>query len=196
MAAEQKTFVEIFLQETAEDYRRRGIWALTPLWLFTSAALAAGVVYFIPASFYSESNQEVSTTVLAGILAFNAITLALSWSAIGKILETITQKDFCSFLREHGLLDSYRMYVEMIHWFQIAASLTTVITMLVLLVDNTLSTLIHQSLLISTVTLTLYAMRWSHGAVQISNDLIWWYAKFDSLNEEERDALRMVVNNG
>jgi hypothetical protein len=195
MTIEQHTFIESFLRETLDDYKKRGYRAFVPSYLLLALAGAVAVVHYIPGDFYMPLNQDVSATVYSGVLAFNAITLALSWSALGKILETITQKDFCSFLRSSGLLNLYRFYVDMIHGVQVAASVATFAALLVLLVGNIVPDIVHQSLAVATITLTLYAMRWSHGAVQISNDLIWQYAKFDGLDDEEKKALRMVVNN-
>lgn len=195
MTIDRHSFIESFLRETLDDYKARGWVAFLPSYLLLALGCSIAIVRYVPNDFYMPLNQDISATVYAGILAFNAITLALSWSAIGKIQETITQKEFCSFLRDGGLLNSYGFYVDLIHAVQVFASIATFAAMLVLLIGNAVPDIVHQSLMAATITLTLYAMRWSHGAVQISNDLIWQYAKFDGLDEEEKKRLRMVVNN-
>lgn len=170
--------------------------ALVPMLFLLSAATGAVVVYFIPRSFYLALNQDITATVYAGILAFNAITLALSWSALAKILETITQKDFCSFLQRNGLLNSYRFYVEFIHAIQIAAAFITFTALIVLMIGNVIPDFVHQILLGATIAWTLYAMRWSHGAVHIANDLIIQYGKFDGMTDDDKKALKLAVSNG
>ena len=190
------TFIETLLDEAKSDFRKRGVRALVPWYLVLSVIAGATIVFFVPRDFYGQINQDVSATMYAGILAFNAITLALSWSAIAKVLEIITQKDFSTFLRNNGLVSIYRFYVELVHGTQIVAAFVSLMAMLILMVGSAVPDLVHQCLLGATITFTLYAVRWSHGAAQIANDLIFQYSKFDGLNDSEKSALRMAVNNG
>jgi hypothetical protein len=45
------------------------------------------------------------------------------------------------------------------------------------------------------IATTLYALRWSLGAVRIASDLIRQFAIFDGLDPKQKQALRVAVDN-
>lgn len=194
MARKQQPFSRLFLNELLSDQESgRRLWWLPWLLLMIIAASALPA-YYLPGDFFIRENWGVVATAYSGVLAFNAITLALSWSAISGILEVISRREFSSFLKSVGALDRYRFYIGGIHSIQLVAASVTLCALVSLFLDG-VPELIHRFLFGIMLTLTLYALRWSHGAVQMANDLISNYSTFDSLDEEARKRVRLAVNN-
>lgn len=194
MSDQRPSFIECWFDDTKASGKNRG-WFVTlvPWTVGSCAALSAAASYFTPVTFFFPSNWDVSATVLTGLLAFNALTLALAWGAIGRIYESVSQPGFSSYLRAGGVLATYLFYISYIHLTQVTAALVSLVTLVVLFMPVPL--LCHQILFGMTLATTLYALRWALGAVTVVQDLSWHFATYDGLAPEDKNKLRLAVSN-
>lgn len=190
---QRPSFIECWLDDAKAGYQRMGLRSLFPYILFSFGAISAGATYFIPNGFFFPSNWAVAATVYTGLLAFNALTLALAWGAIGRIYESITRPEFSSFLKNGGVLSTYLFYVSFVHLVQVVAAFVTLGSLIELFLP--LGPIYDKACFAATLTATLYALRWALGAVAIVQDLSWHYASYDSLAPEDKKRLRLAVNN-
>lgn len=190
---DRPSFVDCWLVDTRDLYRRKGIWSLIPTFLLLFGVLSAGAAYVIPIEFFSDKNWEVTATVYTGLLAFNALTLALAWSAIGRVYTSITQTQFSVFLKKGGLLSKYLFYISFIHILQVVAAFVTLISLVVIFLP--IPALYDRMFFWATLTTTLFALRWALGAVTVVQDLSWHYASYDALEPEEKRQLHLAVDN-
>lgn len=188
------SFIDDFLQDAVDVRRQRGSIHLIPWFLLFCLGLGGLSSHYFPAEFFGPSRWDVSATVYAGILAFNAITLALSWSAISRVLEIISNPGFSSFLKNHGMLNKYSFYVTFIHAIQIMASTVTLVALVAIFIPE-IPLLGDRIALALVVGSTFYALRWSVGAVQITRDLIDHFATYDGMDPAQKQKLRVAVNN-
>lgn len=195
MTRRRPSFLESWLDDTKDIVSSRGAWAIVP-WSFL-VALGVGVAcgIFMPTAFFSVRNWGVSATFYGGVLAFNALTLALAWNAFGGVFERIARTEFANFLRESGELEKYLFTISYIHIVQVLASVVTLAGgMLVFMPIEYVQ--VDRVCLGATTTLTVYALRWAMGAVRVSQDIVWNYAVFDGLSSEEKKRLRLAASNG
>lgn len=194
MINKRDPFISELLQDAAEVSRTKGVIHALPYYLVIFIALGSLAAYFTPIEFFAVERWDVSATVYSGILAFNAITLALSWSAIGRVLEIMSNPGFSSFLQSSGMLKTYRFYVSFIHITQVAASAVTFAALITIMLP--VIPIWGEHIMLSLVVgFTLWALRWSLGAVRIVSDLVDSFATFDGLNDSQKQALRIAVNN-
>ena len=190
---QRPTFVESWFDDAKADYQRRGLRSLFPTTLILCAGLSAAAAYFVPNGFFFPSKWDVAATVYTGLLAFNALTLALAWGAIGRIYESIAQPGFSSFLKDGGVLSTYLFYISFVHVVQVIAAFVTLVSLVMLFLP--LGPLYDKVSLAATLAATLYALRWAFGAVSIVQDLSWYYATYDSMAPDEKQKLRLAVSN-
>lgn len=193
MAEKKEHFIAQFFADVAETIKRKGAWHAVPSFLIVFMVIGGLAAYYISIDFFSEKRWDVSTTVYSGILAFNAITLALSWSAIGRILEIMSNPGFSSFLQSSGMFKVYNFYVSFVHVTQVIASTITLVALICILLPI-IPILWKQFMLAIVIGFTLWALRWSLAAVRIVSDLIRHFAVFDSLTESEKKKLRNAVD--
>jgi hypothetical protein len=112
-----------------------------------------------------------TATIYGGVLAFNALLLAVGWSAFSKIYEVIGNKEFASFLRRHDILDIHIMFVDLVHVaLALSAFLSFVGTVALAL---PLPMMAHRVLFSGMVGMSLYSMTEALRASSMMNDLIW-----------------------
>jgi hypothetical protein len=194
MATDKATFFDSFLQDIIDVRQRKGTVHIFPFILGTFFAVGGVAAYYFPWSFFSPEEWDSSATVYSGILAFNAITLALSWGAVGRVLEIMSNPGFSSFLQTHGMLNKYSFYVTFLHIIQVIAATCTLVA-LVMIFIALVPEWVNRVMLAVVIATTLYALRWSLGAVRIASDLIRQFAIFDGLDPKQKQALRVAVDN-
>lgn len=195
MASRNNTsFIEAFLQDAIDVRRSKGVVHLVPYFFIGCYGVGAGAAYFFAPQFFTEGKWDVAATVYSGVLAFNALTLALSWFAIGRVLEIISNPGFSSFLKSNGMLSKYSFYCSFIHLTQVLAATVTFFSLLLLFIQS-IPIWGQQMALAAVVGSTLYALKWSLGAVRIASDLIVHFATYDGLDKSQKQALRVAVNN-
>jgi len=188
------SFLELWLEDTQDDVRRRGWWAIIPFSAITCILLGSAVSWLFPDIFFDDSSWAISSTVFAGLLAFNALAMALSWNAFGKIYELIAKPMFSDFLRKSGEMSRYMFYISYFHLTQVAAAGTTLFGFVWLFfpVSNEWADRIVLAVVFAT---TFYGLRWSIGAVRVAHDLVWNFGKFDGLPDDDKRALKLAVSN-
>jgi len=148
----------------------------------------------IQSAFFFPRRWDVSVAVYSGLLAFNALTMALAWSGIGRVYDTMSAPRFSSFLQYTGVLSKYHFTLGFIHSVQSLAALITIGSMGLLLIGE-VDVFWDRVALASTVGATLYALWWAFSAAQVARDLSWHYATFDSLDDEQIRTIRLAVDN-
>lgn len=158
------------------------------------AAVGLIVSFHVESVFFYPRLWGVSVSVFSGFLTFNAITLALAWSGIGRIYDTLSVPKFSNFLKETGALNRYHFILAFINRVQIFAALITIASLCVLLYGGILI-FWDRIMLGATIGSTLYALWWANSATTVARDLSWQYATFDGLSDEEIQRIRLAVDN-
>lgn len=163
---------------------------LVPYWMIGSIAAGAAVAYNLPRTFWSAEELDVSVSVLAGILTFNGIILALCWAAFGKIYEIIGAGVFASHLRKHNLLNHFLVFVGYCHATQITAICATGFALFALFLP--LELWVVKTALAASVASSAYALRQGVATSGAMQDLIWRKARFEEA-EAGRKALEAAA---
>lgn len=195
MADERHDLFTLFLDEVKATWRRSGLRGVVP-WVLGLCAGAGYVVgQYAPSNLFNqEQHWQTLTGVYAGVLTFNGITLALTWTAIGKIYETVTRGQFARFLRAAKSLEQYQFYIEFMHRIQIFAAVASVIGLFLTFVP--LPDQFHRIVMGAVVASTLYSIKWASGSVRVVRDLTEHQVTFDGLTEEEKRRVWLAASNG
>jgi hypothetical protein len=188
------SFPETYAKALGIAAKKRGWRAYIRLRPIFAAAIGAAATWFMPvgvAGFWADASWGVSATVFGGVLAFNAILLAVGWSAFAKIYDVISAPDFSAFLKRHNILDVHLMFVTGIHFALAAAALISFAALIGLLLP--LPLLVDQILFGLTVATSVNGIVEAFRATGLMNDLIW-----DKVHSDERGGgqpnLRSVGN--
>lgn len=193
-ARRRPSFLESWLGDTREIVSEKGSWAIIP-WSFLACGAGGSLIgYFMPASFFQDTRWDVSATFYAGLLAFNALTLALAWNAFGGVFERLSRTDFSAFLKSAGELEKYLFMISYIHLMQVVAAAVTLLSAVVIFMPVPWVWM-DRIFIGVTVCFTAYALRWAVGSVKVSQDLVWNFSTFDALDAESKRRLRLAVNN-
>ena len=173
---ESPNFVQAWLKDLTEEVNDRW-YRIIPIWFAIFFACGGIVSYFLPEAFWSQE-RDTATIVYTGILTFNGILLALSWSAFAKIYEMVGAGRFAAFLREHDHLDSYLFAVRYVHASQMTA---TVFSMTALVLVQLPELHVNWQRVMCAIVLGMsgYAIKEASLAVGIMQDLIRYKAIFD-----------------
>ena len=180
--------------DIAATWKHRGILGIVPWVLILCGLLGWLFASNISSDFFFPRRWDVSVTLYAGLLAFNALTMALAWSGITKVYDSITEPGFANFLQHTGILAHYHFTLGFIHAVQVFAAAVTLLSVGVLMVAW-IPIQIDRIALGITVGATLYALRWAYASAGVARDLAWHYATFDGLSNEERQRIRLAVDN-
>lgn len=183
-----------FLDEVKQDWKGGGIARIVPWLAVASGALGLTVAMLVPDALFKPASWGSVAAIYAGVLTFNGITLALTWTAIGKIYETISRSDFSRFLRAGGVLGTYLFYIHFMHMVQVAAACAALTGLFVSFVPA--PEVVYRIVMGLMVATTLYALRWAVGSVTIVQDLSWRFSTFDGLTEEEKSRVWLAASNG
>ena len=97
-------------------------------------------------------------------------------------------------MQSSGMLKKYFFYVSFVHITQVLASVVT-LPALIVSVLPVIPIQSAQIMLGLVICFTLFALRWSLAAVKIVSDLIHNFATFDGLDDNQKHALRIAVDN-
>lgn len=191
---DRSPFLKSLLEAWQHNYESGGWPALFPVWVLSSLGLGGWLAWSLPATFWDGSKPEIPIAVMAGVLTFNGLTLALSWSSFGKIFEIIGAGEFSAFLRRNKLLSSYLVTVDWVHGAQVAAISATGLA----LFAPVLNLLPWAMKLIfgMSVAMSIYAVRQGIKASAIMQDLIWQKAAFDAGKLDNNDFKPVDVKRG
>lgn len=174
----RQAFLTSYLEALRRSAERRSWKAVVPFWIVVSLIVGSAVSYFVPNIFWTEENWEVSATIYSGILTFNGLMLALSWSAFSKIYEIISAPMFSSYLKKHDLLNGYIVYVSYVHMVQIVAVVASALGLVSVLFEIG-SIWADRSILALVAASTIYSIKQASSAITGMHDLIWQKAIFD-----------------
>lgn len=192
MSIRPKKFIELFLEDITDGYRHDGLKSLIPF-LFIIVFLCSFLFsfYLLPSKVFGEENAVKLISIFAALLTFNAITFALSWSSLTRVLELISTPGFSSYLRQNDMINGYIFYLKYIQFWQVIACITTFCG---LLFTITYLDLVQLDRIIFAMSsgCTAFALRWAVGSISILADLTFYHSKYDSLPEADKAQLRLV----
>jgi hypothetical protein len=175
-------FIDAWLTDLRDDYRRYGWTKLVPIWVFISLAVGALATWKITARSFWD-HPEISIAFLGVIATINGLLLALSWGSFAKIYEIASVPKFAAYLRRHGLLNTYSFFVDYIHATQVLAVLCAFATLTACVLSD-IPIDVRRILLGFTVASSVYAFKYALGAVRIMQDLVWYAAVFETEGEK------------
>ncbi|MGP9821339.1 hypothetical protein ACTZWW_15090 [Salinarimonas sp. NSM] len=177
MDDKRPTFIELFLRETADAYKEKGLSTLIPWVIMLCLAAAAAAAYHVPAMFWT--NPSIGIPFLVGLLTLNGLIFAFAWSVFAKIFENICAPRFSSYLQQNDLLQKYLFHVGYMHVAQIVAVALTGIALILILFPQ-IDVMINRVVFALSVGSSIYAIKEATGSVTILYDLIWYRSIFES----------------
>jgi hypothetical protein len=189
--SEQPKFNELFRAEIG-DGLQRGFGRVVPWLALVCAGVGGGFAYFAQSSLFDVTQWGTLGAIYGGLLTFNGITLALGWTTIGRVYDTVSKAEFSRFLRASGLLNTYLFYISLIHTVQVLSATAAVAGMVSFVLP--LPPFADRTILGGVIATTLYAIRWAAGSARIVKDLAWHYATFDELSPDDRSRLYEVAS--
>ncbi|KAB0678047.1 hypothetical protein [Aureimonas leprariae] len=182
------SLLELWFEALRDDVATKGARAVVPYWL----ALILGIST-CAATLVSQdkvlAEPSVTATLYGGVLALDALLLALSWSAFSRIYDAMFAPGFYEFLRKHQMLNVYLFHVGYIHASQIAAVLATGLALIVSLI-TVFPMWMHQVSFASSIFFSIYAIRQATGSVTLMHDIVWYKALY--LEERGKDQAQNV----
>jgi hypothetical protein len=171
---------------------QRGWIAFVPYVVLASVGLGAYAAWSVPEAFWSDGKWDVSATVYGGVLAFNAILLAVSGNAFAKIYEIITGPTVGPVIRKHGLLEEHLAFVDVNQLTLVAAALASLAGLITVLLP--VLVWVDRSLLAATFSLSAYSLVRTMQASKMMHELIWEQAHLGDESSEPQPRLRPVEN--
>jgi hypothetical protein len=187
---ERPRFLAGFFEALAASAHVRGAWAIVPYKLLACLAAGLGAAYYLPIEFFSDDKWEVSAAVFGGLLTFNALIIAVSWSAFSKVFEIIASNSFGAYLKARGLLHRYLIMIDFMNIVQIGAALISAAALLLVIV-NLGVTFLDRGVAALCIASTMYSLSQAWSATQMMADLIWHKATFDRNQNSAATVLRM-----
>jgi len=191
MESQRPKFLPSYLGLLKKEAEQSSWFAVIPYALIASIFLGAAVALFTPSEFWTNSRWDVSTAVLAGLLTFNGLVLALGWNAFARIYDALFRKEFVSFLSKHDQLNPYIVHIGFMHFMQISAVIASGVALFFVLF-NSVPIAIDRFVFGTSISLTIYAVKQAIDAVSMMNDLVWQVAYFESnpIPKDQRDKVR------
>jgi hypothetical protein len=171
-------FIDAWLTDLRDDYRRGGAIKLVPFKIITCCGLALGASYFVDFE-KIWGKPEVGLVFFATLVTFNGLLLVLSWSAFTRIYELMSEPKFAHFLRVNGMLSEYVFFVNYIHFAQILALLSSGVSLTAFLADIA-NPHVRAGLFAAPLATLIYALWYAVGAVHLMQDLVWHRSTFDA----------------
>jgi hypothetical protein len=174
-------FIDAWLTDLRDDYRKYGIKKLIPVWIIATATVGGLISWKLGAE-QLWSKHDVAVAVLSAVATINGLFLALSWGSFAKIYEIASEPKFAAYLRKHGLLETYFFYVDYIHLAQVLALASAGATLIASLFAE-FPLWGKQALFGLTIATSIYAFRYALGAVHIMQDLVWYSSVFENQSD-------------
>lgn len=174
---ERPTFLKSLLEAWQLSLDARGWPALVPYWILGSFGLGGWLAWSLPNAFWDGTKPEIPIAVMAGVLTFSGLILALSWSSFAKIFEIIGSGEFSAFLRRNNLLSRYLVTVGYVHAAQITAILATGFALFAPVLE--IQAWAMKLAFAAAIGATVYAIKQGVAASTIMQDLIWQKSAFE-----------------
>lgn len=149
----------------------RGWLAFIPYVFLSCALLGVVAGWSVPKSFWTDDNQDVSTTVFGGILAFNGLLLAVGATAFGKIYEIISGAVIGPTLKKHGLIDEHLAYVDLNQIVLVLAAISSLSGLVTVLLPAQLW--LDRAIFSGAICFSAYALIGTLSATRMMHELIW-----------------------
>lgn len=162
-----KRFMAYWIRDIAHGVDKRGLRALLPVRFLVCVGVGVAVGWTARNSFLATMSDRIA--FYAGLLAVNAILLAVCWAAFAKIYEILATPDFGMWVKQNGLHGYYDFYVEYIQLAQ-AFAVGTALAALVITVLPLIAT-VDRLALGAAISTSLYAGWWASGCVRIMQEL-------------------------
>lgn len=133
--SKRPTFLELWLDDLRGDLARYGARKLVPWRFFACCAVGVIVALLVPTDHFWEK-PEISVVFFTAAVTINGLLLALSWGSFAKIYELASAPEMASFLRRHGLLNSYIFHVDFIHTAQVCALSWSAIALVLCVIEH------------------------------------------------------------
>ena len=186
MKPDTPNFIQAWVKDLKDEVDDNWL-RIFPIWIISFLFCGGIVGYYLPDSFWSR-DRDTATIVYTGILTFNGILLALSWSAFAKIYDMIGAGRFSAFLHDNGVLDSYLFLVRYVHASQMAAMVASIVTLLLVQFPD-VALEWQRAACVVTLGLSAYGIKEASLAVGVMQDLVRYKAIYDA---EGRSNLRAV----
>jgi hypothetical protein len=170
---------------------KRGWPGFLPYVLAVCTGLGAWAAWSIPGSFWNDDQWSVSATVYGGVLAFNAILLAVSGNSFAKIYEIITGPPIGPILRKHGLLEEHLGFADLTQLILVAAAIASLAGLITVLLPADLW--VDRALLAGSFSLSAYSLARTLQTARMMHELIWEQAHVGE-DESRQSHLRPVEN--
>lgn len=172
---------------------QRGWRAFIPYIFGACIGLGAFGAWSVPGEFWADTKWDVSATVYGGVLAFNAILLAVGGNAFGKIYELITGPRLGPILKKHGLLDEHLAFIDLNQIVLVAAALASLAGLITVLLPAQLW--VDRALLAGSFSLSAYSLMRTFDSTRMMHELIWEQAHLgDEEGSSDQPRLRPVEN--
>lgn len=169
--------------EAMSERVRESKWAIVPVWLAVGMLIGAVPSYFMPGSFFTEAQWQVSAGLYGAILTVNGLILAISWNAFSRIHDSIiSSSGFSSWLRKEKLLNTYLFYIDYVQVTQLIALFASAAALFSILIDLP-SELWDRAILAVSLGLSIYAVKYAVNAVTVMHDLVWQKSIFEEQEE-------------
>lgn len=183
---ERPRFWQLFFEALAERSRNRSLISAFVFPLL-AGALAAFACYFMPSSYWSDANLQVSVAVYAGMLTFNGLMLALGWNAFSRIYDMLSAPRFSQFLRKNKLLEKYLVTISLIQGLQIFAIIASA-TALLSILFNLAYLWVDRAILGLMLFASMLALKQGAKSVRIMHDLVWQKSIYDERIDQRSQA--------
>ena len=193
------TLREAWLDDVKTTWKHHK-WNVFPWKIATCLGLGFLVSFNVQSAFFYPRNLGVAVSVYSGLLAFNALTMALAWSGIGRVYDSMTSPKFSNFLQHTGVLAKYHFILGFIHTIQTLAATISIAGLALSLIvrlpgQHGIPIFWERIALGCTLSATLYALWWAYSAAQVARDLSWHHATFDGLDDQEIESIKLAVDN-
>lgn len=162
-----RRFIAYWLRDLASGFDSRGARALIPTTLLICSSFGALAAWFVNPDFWKVMQNAIA--FYAAVLAVNAILLAVCWAAFSRMMDTVGDPEFGSWLRQHGMDGLYGFYIDFIQLVQVLAVGASALGLFISVISP-LDWAARGALGV-TVATSLYAGRWAQGCVRIMQEL-------------------------
>jgi len=170
---------------------KRGWLGFIPYVFAASSALGFWAAWSIPGSLWSDDAWDVSATVYGGVLAFNAILLAVSGNAFSKIYEIITRPPIGPILKKHGLLEEHLGFADLTQIVLVIAALASLAGLITVLLPAQLW--VDRLVFAGSFSMSAYSLVRTVQTAGMMHELIWEQAHLED-EGATKPRLRPVEN--
>ncbi|MBR0551794.1 hypothetical protein [Stakelama marina] len=165
------SLAQTFAKALQISAKKRGYRAFIPVRMILTLAVGIGVSRFVPDTAWRSDNLGAMATLYGGILAFNALLLAVGWNAFSRIYDAISEEEFSEFLKRYNMFDLHIMFISLVHITLASAAIMSFAGLISLLLP--IGAEISKWILAIILFLSVYSLTEAMRATTMMNDLVW-----------------------